>query len=100
MNSYRLIIGPFAELDLQVAYDWYELQKEVLGEEFIEEVEKTIHRISQTPLQYSKVKKLVRMAAVKRFPYGIYFFIKEDIINVIAIFHFSRDPSIWKNRNK
>ena len=57
MSSYRLIINPFAELDLQIAYEWYDLQKEGLGEEFILEVDRTIKRIVQNPKQFGKVRK-------------------------------------------
>jgi len=100
MKTYRLIINPFAELDLQSAFEWYDLQKEGLGEEFILEVDKTINRIIQNPNQFSVVKKFIRMAVVKRFPFGIFYLIKDDIINVFAIFHFSRNPAVWKKRNK
>jgi len=98
MKTYDLIINPFAELDLQVSHEWYDLQKEGFGDEFIAEVDKTIIRIQQNPYQFSKVKKLARMAVVKRFPFGVFYIIKGNIINVFAIFHFSRNPMIWKKR--
>lgn len=100
MNTYRLIVNPFAELDLQIAYEWYDLQKEGLGEEFISEIDKTIERIYSNPKQFGKVRKLARMAIVKRFPFGVFYIIKGDVINVFAIFHFSRNPAVWKIRNK
>jgi len=34
------------------------------------------------------------MAVVKRFPFGVFYFVKNDVINVFAIFHFSRNPQI------
>ncbi len=49
MSSFRLIINPFAELDLQVAYEWYDLKKEGLGKEFLKEVDKTFNGILQNP---------------------------------------------------
>lgn len=33
--SYRLIIRPEAELDIQEAFEWYEAQTPSLGSEFI-----------------------------------------------------------------
>jgi len=98
MNSFKLIINPFAELDLQVAYEWYDLNKEDLGQEFLTEVENTLNRIHQNPQQYQKTKGQIRMAVVKRFPFGVFYFIKEDVIIVFAIFHFSRNPQILKKR--
>ena len=98
MSSLKLIINPFAELDLQVAYEWYDLKKEGLGKEFLSEVEITLDRIHQNPQQFKKIKKQIRMAVVKRFPFGVFYFVKNDVINVFAIFHFSRNPQILKKR--
>ena len=100
MNNFKLIINPFAELDLQTAYEWYNLRREGLGEEFISEIDNTINRIIQNPKQFRKVKMQIRMAVVKRFPFGVFYVIKGDIINVFAVFHFSRNPSTWKKRLK
>ncbi len=100
MSSYRLIINPFAELDLQVAHEWYDLKKEGLGKEFLLEVENTINRILKNPQQFRTIKKQTRMAVVKRFPFGIFYVIGEEVINVFAVFHFSRNPKSWTKRTK
>jgi len=100
MSRYRLIINPFAEKDLQISIDWYNHQKENLGNDFIFEVENTLQKILYNPLQFPKVKGKIRRAVLKRFPFGIYYFVKKDIINVFAIFHFSRNPLIWNRRMK
>ena len=42
MSSFKLIINPFAELDLQVACEWYDLKKEELGKESLSEFENTL----------------------------------------------------------
>jgi len=94
----KLIIGPFAEEDLKQAKEYYESQKEGLGDEFVDEVEKTTEKIVQNPLQFPKVKKDLRKASVQRFPFGILYVFKDSLINVLSIFHFSRNPKIWKSR--
>jgi len=40
--------------------------------------------------------KKFRMAIVKRFPFGIYYYVGEDVINVFAVFHFSRNPKVMR----
>ena len=100
MKQYSLIIHPFAESDLKIAADWYYLQKEGLDQNFMEEIEKAINRIKQNPRQFSFVRKKIRMSIVKRFPYGLYYYVTEDIINVFAVFHFSRNPKVWRKRLK
>ncbi|MDP3645225.1 MAG: type II toxin-antitoxin system RelE/ParE family toxin [Bacteroidota bacterium] len=98
MEKYRLIINSSAESDLKIAADWYASQKAELDLDFIEEIEKSIQRIQQNPQQFAVVTWQIRMSIVKRFPYGIYFYVAEDIINVFAVFHFSRSPKVLRKR--
>ena len=76
------------------------LKKEGLGDEFVSEIEDTLKRITLNPKQYPKVKKDIRKALTNRFSYGIFFVFKSYVINVLSVFHTSRDPDIWKRRNK
>ena len=32
------------------------------------------------------------------YPYAVYFQVSADRINVVAVFHTSRDPSAWQSR--
>jgi len=98
MKRYKLIINPFAELDLQTTKEWYDLQREGLSDELITEIDKTLNRIKENPLQFRYIKKKIRMAIINRFPFGIFYYVKGEVINVFAIFHFSRNPKIWKKR--
>jgi len=94
----RLIINPFAEADLKIASEWYTSQKVGLELEFIEEIEKSLHRIQHNPQQFAVIRKQIRMSIVKRFPYGIYFYVAADTINIFAVFHFSRNPKVIRKR--
>lgn len=100
MSSYKLIIHPFAEIDLQVATKWYNTQKNKLGNEFIYEDDITLSRVVANPRQFPKIFKQIRCANVSRFPFSIFFVIKKNVINAFAIFHQSRNPVIWKDRLK
>jgi len=96
---HRIIITAFAEEDLKLAVGWYASQRDGLDIEFIQEIENTIQRIQQNPRQFAYVRKQIRMSIVKRFPYGVYFFVIGEVINVFAVFHFSRNPRILKHRS-
>jgi plasmid stabilization system protein ParE len=100
VKKYRIIINAFAESDLEIASDWYASRQEGLDQQFIDEIEKAIQRIQENPRQFAVVRMQIRMSIVKRFPYGIYFFITGDIINVFAVFHFSRNPKVLQKRLK
>jgi len=100
MKKYRLIINAFAKADLEIATDWYSSQRVGLDQEFIDEIEKSFHRIQNNPKLFAVVKWQIRMSIVKRFPYGIYFYTIGDIVNVFAVFHFSRNPRVLRKRLK
>ena len=53
---------------------------------------------SQHPDRYPVAEGDVREAAVSRFPYCVYYRVKPDRAVVVAVFHASRDPSIWQGR--
>lgn len=99
MNGYHLIINPFAELDLKLAKEWYDLQRYKLGEEFVLEIEKVFIRIAKSPKQFPIEINNIHKAVVSRFPFSIYFTILETKIIVFAVFHNSRNPIIWKKRS-
>lgn len=69
MNRYRLVISPFAEDDLQVSKEWYDLQKKLLGKKFINEVEKTLQIILLNPFQFPKNKGEIRRAPTQKFSF-------------------------------
>lgn len=84
--------------DIKIAYDWYESQRLGLGEDFLLILEESYAKITRTPKLYQDIYRTVRRKLVSRFPYGIYFVIREDTIIVLAILHTKREPNIWHNR--
>ena len=55
-------------------------------------------RIAITPSAHRTVYRDVRRALTRRFPYGVYYRVHADRIEVIAVYHSSRDPSGWQSR--
>lgn len=92
-NQYEIILSPEAEEELISSMEFYEQKMLGLGEDFVLEVDNTFDRIKINPEQFPKIKKKqVRKAWLKRFPFGIYFAVNDTIINILAIFHHSRNP--------
>jgi len=87
-----------AENELKEAISYYNEQNEGLGFEFALEVQKTIERISQYPDAWTELSKRTRRCRCNRFPYGIIYYLKDDLIIIVAIMHFKRKPDYWKNR--
>jgi len=78
---------------------WYESKRLGLGLEFIAEIDRCISLASINPLQFAIVKEDIRRVVANRFPYSVYFRADKSRIVVLAVFHGSRDPSIWKSRS-
>jgi plasmid stabilization system protein ParE len=70
----------------------------VSGVEFIAEIERCVTAAADRPTLYSAVYKDVRRVVANRFPFSVYFRAEERRIVVLAVFHGSRDPSIWQQR--
>jgi len=85
-----------AQSDLRESSEWYDDQKQGLGEEFIEDVQNTFNKISNNPYQFQKVKGSVRRALLQQFSFGVFYIIKNVKIIVFRVVHTSRSPREWK----
>lgn len=86
--------------ELSEAAEWYEEQREGLGVELVEEIERTLMRVRRLPALFPQImeRPLVRRALVKRFPYAVVFIAHEDAIHVLAYAHAKRRPLYWAHR--
>jgi len=98
--SYKVLLTDDAENDVNCSFMWYEIQKPNLGKDFITSIDRSLKTISDTPFTYPIVYKNIRRCVIKKFPFCIYYFIEEEVreIRVVAVFHNSRNPMIWKKR--
>ena len=95
----RVVFRPAARYEFDEAADWYERQVSGLGQSFIDEIQRMLDRIGDTPRQFPVVfEPDVRQALANRFPYSILFRASPKQICVIAVFHSRRDPRIWQQR--
>ena len=90
--TYELRFLPEIEEDVISGYVWYEGKSPGLGEEFLRMFYACTGDISRSPLQYQKVDGEFRRCLLRRFPYAIYFTIKDDQLIVSGFFHCARDP--------
>jgi plasmid stabilization system protein ParE len=87
-----------ARSEFDAAFDWYEAQRQGLGDEFSDEVRAVLDLIRQVPELHPVVYRDIRRAVVKRFPYTVYYRVESSRILVIAVIHNRRDPSVWQSR--
>jgi plasmid stabilization system protein ParE len=94
-----VILRPAANADIEDIFDWYEEQRPGLGDEFFAEVLATFKTISAHPTGFQLLKRNTRRALLHRFPYAIYFRVRQEFILVVACIHGRRNPRHWKSRN-
>lgn len=87
-----------AEVELNEAVDYYNEQKAGLGFEFAEEVKNSLKRIVQFPEAWPILSRRARRCRTNRFPYGVIYQIRDDMILIVAVMHLKRDPDYWKPR--
>jgi plasmid stabilization system protein ParE len=89
---------PEAKAEFDAAADWYEQQRKGLGVDFISRVRAVMQRIAANPRLHAIVYKDVRKAVVSRFPFLVLYREAAAEVIVVAVFHTSRNPSIWQAR--
>jgi plasmid stabilization system protein ParE len=96
--SLPVVLRDEAQAEFDEAFDYYEGQRAGLGVDFVNHVQRVFDRIAANPLMHGVVLDDVRKAVVARFPYCVFYRPHADRIEVLAVFHTSRDPSIWQGR--
>ncbi len=66
-----------AHADSEIAFMWYEKNKDGLGWEFRNEIFKTIAKISDVRVNWTKYFNDIRKIRLSRFPYTLYFMPKQ-----------------------
>lgn len=93
----RVVLRPEAEEDVESARDYYEEQAGY-GQAFLDRLSEALDRIRGAPELCAVVWKNVRCCQLRKFPYVVYYRIRADRVEVLAVLHGRRDPRVWKRR--
>ncbi len=98
--KFKLKFNPEFYDDLIQAIDWYNEQQPGLGSKFYSSVKKQVTQLNATAFNYSIRYDDIRCLPLKTFPYMVHYQIdiENKIVKIEALFHTSRDPSVWKKR--
>jgi hypothetical protein len=87
--------------ELIEAAQFYEAQRSLLGDEFLDEVGAGIAAILVAPERWPKLDDEYRRYQLHRFPYGlIYHPVSEEMIEIVAVMHLRRRPEYWRRRGR
>ena len=93
-----LFLRPQAEADVAREYARYESLQPGLGRDFLNEVAACFERIETNPELYQPIYLDLRRALTRRFPFGVFYVLTDERINVLAVLHSARDPGTWRQR--
>ena len=77
---------------------WYEARRLNLGLEFIAAIDRCVALAAEQPLLFGVTHNGIRRVVANRFPYSVYYRAEAHRIVVLAVFHASRNHSIWQRR--
>jgi len=93
-----VVSHPEAGQELEAAALWYEARQSGLGDDFMDEFKRTLHRIAAAPQRWRKIRGDNRKLNFHRFPYAIIYSVRADTIFVKAVMHLHRRPFHWRGR--
>jgi plasmid stabilization system protein ParE len=85
--------------DVESSQEWYESQRPGLGDRFARTVTHSAELIGMWPESHAIIWRNVRAYKLTGFPYVIYYRIRSEYVEVIAVLHGRRDESAWKSRS-
>jgi plasmid stabilization system protein ParE len=96
MKGYHFL--PEAEEEMNEAARFYEGRSEGLGEDFLDEVQRTVESILAFPKSGPVVSENLRRRILRRFPFGLLYATDAERIVIVAVAHLKRRPGYWKDR--
>ena len=96
---HRLKFSGRAVREIGEAHDWYEERSPGLGSEFQLAFELQLKRVEQVPLMFPELLPGIRRTLLPRFPYGVFYAVRLDLVHVLAVIHNARDPNRWPREN-
>lgn len=97
-KSFSIELSDEAEFDFDKSYEFYYDGSSKVAETFLDRINLCFENIKQNPNSFPIIHKDLRKYVVKKFPFVIYYRIIDTVIQVIAVFHTSRNPEIWNDR--
>ena len=97
--SVPVVLRAVAQDEAEDAAHWYEGKRAGLGADFVSELQRVFDVIAGQPDRYPLALGDTREAPLSRFPYCVYYRERPGRVVVTAVFHTSRDPSVWQGRS-
>jgi plasmid stabilization system protein ParE len=89
---------PLAREDVNEAAAFYEASVPGLGDAFLDDVERAIQAVLESPRIGAPVGRKFRKTLLRRFPFSIVYADRGEEIVIVAVAHQRRRPGYWRGR--
>ena len=93
-----LRLTEIAKSDIANTMAYYNDESPGLGDEFADEVYRTLGRIADHPSAWRQISKKIRRCPTQRFQYGVFYQVAAGEILVVAVLHLRRHPQSWRHK--
>ena len=100
MKSFLMKIrfSKLSKQDFDISVEYYKKEGENLALRFKSDIKQSLKRIETFPNLYPKINERVQKCVVSKFPYTIYYILKDEIIYILAIANHYKNPEEYLKR--
>ena len=98
MAGKRTEIHPAALAELKSAVEWYLERSEPAAQDFVDEVDRAIGLVIESPRRWPIGERNTRRFVLQRFPFAVTYRERDSGLQILAIAHGHRRPGYWKER--
>ena len=87
-----------ASMELAEAVAYYDNKTEGLGDRLVAEVRSAVSYVEEYPQSSPVISRGVRRKVLAKFPFDLFYAVRESEISILAVAHESRRPGYWRSR--
>jgi toxin ParE1/3/4 len=87
-----------ASAELEAAFDWYFVRNQRVASDFLEEVDRAIQKITESPNRWALTAGHTHRYLLHRFPFAVVYRELPSVIQILAVAHGRRRAGYWKGR--
>lgn len=89
---------PEAVEEAAAAHAWYAERSPQAARAFLAELDRAVVSLMEAPLRWPPGVHGCRRLLLRRFPFGLFYRLALDEVQVVAVAHLRRRPGYWKSR--
>jgi hypothetical protein len=94
----KIRFSKLSKHDYDISILYYKKESDSLSERFKSDIKESIKRIETFPNLYPKINDRVQKCVLSKFPYTIYYTIKDESIYILAIANHYKNPEEYNER--